>query len=619
MAIEESIGKYRPAIQMHCGPIVRRCRQRFKSALAFSLMFRLLNLALLAPLAAAVVHLGLKLWGRASVGNFEIIRFFFSPVGLAAVVIAASVVVVTLYLELSGLLRIVADDRLHWWEAFKSSTRLVPRLLHLGLVQLAIYLALALPFLAGIGLAYWWFWSGKDLNGLIILRPKEFWWGIASTGIFLAAFGVLALRQFLRQLYAVPILILEPGATVRSALASSAERSQRASWRAPTMLACWMGMQSLAAAAVLEALHVVLTRLLHHGSSSLTLLVFAIGSVFATHAAVVAILSVVANLSFVGVVLVLYQWVSPEHRVLNEDTELALPRARRRLSLGWTIALTLMATAVAVVVTSSLYVRGVKINDQLEITAHRAGASVAPENTVAALNRAILDRADWAEIDVQRTADDVLVVMHDIDLARVGGGARRVDQVTLAEIQKLDVGTRFSPEFAGERIPTFAEMLAAAGNRIRLNVELKPHTRRDADELTKRVIDAIRKAGMVSRCRICSQSYESLQLAKQLEPSLDVGYIVATVVGDPTRLDVNFLMMKSNLATRDFGDRAALRGIAVHAWTVNDPTLVAPLLDAGVTNLITDDPAAIRVKLDEIRALDTPQRLLLRAAHAIAE
>src|SRR5262245_40716479 len=83
-------------------------------------------------------------------------------------------------------------------------------------------------------------------------------------------------------------------------------------------------------------------------------------------------------------------------------------------------------------------------------------------------------------------------------------------------------------------------------------------------------------------------------------------------------LPIYFLMVKTNMATREFVDRARLRGIEVHAWTVNDTALVAPLLDAGVANLITDDPSRMRKQLNEIQALEVPQRLLLRAAHAMA-
>ena len=79
-----------------------------------------------------------------------------------------------------------------------------------------------------------------------------------------------------------------------------------------------------------------------------------------------------------------------------------------------------------------------------------------------------------------------------------------------------------------------------------------------------------------------------------------------------TRLDVDFLMVRTDLATRRLVERAALRGTAVHAWTVNDPAWLPRLLDRGVANVITDDPAAMRARLQELRGLGTVDRLLLR-------
>ena len=295
----------------------------------------------------------------------------------------------------------------------------------------------------------------------------------------------------------------------------------------------------------------------------------------------------------------------------------AAESSRSAASLAWILAGMLLAVAVVAVPFSYWLVGSMRLEDRLEITAHRAGAAHAPENTVAALKRAIEDRADWAEIDVQLTADKQLVIMHDIDLARIGGGKKRVDQATLAEIRALDVGKLFGPEFAGEKIPTFEEILAAAGHRIRLNVELKPHGKSDIEELTRRVVAEIQQAGIAGQCRLCSQSYEGIRLGKQLEPRLEIGYIVATSLGDVTRLEIDFLMIKGSLATEDLVMRAALRKIEVHAWTVNDPAQVGTLLDAGVANIITDDPSLIRARLDEIRALDPIEWLLLRARSAL--
>ena len=218
------------------------------------------------------------------------------------------------------------------------------------------------------------------------------------------------------------------------------------------------------------------------------------GTVLVIQALAATILSVLANVTFAAVLLSLYRHVAPEEALRN-GTPAA--RASAPASRGWIRAAVLLVLAALSVTFSVLAIHELKLQDSLEITAHRAGATNAPENTVAALKQAIADGADWAEIDVQLTVDKELVVMHDIDLARVGGGNRRVDEATLAEIRKLDVGTPFGQKFAGERIATLSEILAAAADKIRLNVELKPHNKPDGEELTRRVIEEIRKVDMV--------------------------------------------------------------------------------------------------------------------------
>src|SRR5262245_35049973 len=115
-------------LRAELGWIAGRCRRRFASAVALSLAFKALNVAILAPLSAAILHFCLTRWGRASVGNFELVAFFVSPAGIAALLGVGALLLASLYLELSGLIRLLADGRLHWWQAFKSSTGLLHRL-----------------------------------------------------------------------------------------------------------------------------------------------------------------------------------------------------------------------------------------------------------------------------------------------------------------------------------------------------------------------------------------------------------------------------------------------------------------------------------------------------------
>lgn len=601
-------------LQVEWSWIWSRCRSRFRRAIALSLAFKALNVALLAPASAFILHACLTRFGRASVGNFELASFFASPTGLAAILGVGTVLLASTYLEISGMLRLLAKD-LPWWRSFAGSAQLFHRLVELGLRQLAMYLALALPFLAAIAVVYWTNWSGKDLNGIIILKPPAFWWGVVLAGILAAIYCMVALYLFLRRIYAVPLLTFEGALSVSAALKISMQRSMGTMRRSAAALVVWMAAQVVIDVATLGLLHLILRMVLTASASTPTLAMFVTALVLLIDALATISLGVFANLTFAGVVLSLYRKVAADPAFAERAAAPLQPAAPSQLSgVLWIALLAVTSTSLFA---SALSMQSLHLNDSLEITAHRAGATSAPENTVAALRQAILDHADWAEIDVQLTADESLVVMHDIDLARVGGGNRRVDQATLAEIRELDVGTPFGPAFVGERIPTFQEMLAAASGQIRLNVELKPHSKSDGENLTRRVIEAIREAKMVDRCRLCSQSYESLQLAKELEPRLEVGYIVATTVGDPTQLNVNFLMLKAKLATAETVDRAKLRGVSIHAWTVNDPAQVGPLLDAGVANLITDDPARMRNQLDEIKTLAPAQRLLLRARHLL--
>ena len=84
--------------------VAERFRGRIVPVIVFSLTFDLLALIVLAPLSSGLLSLFLHRWGRCSVGNFELVSFFFSPIGMAAVVIVGTVVVAAIYVELAGVL-----------------------------------------------------------------------------------------------------------------------------------------------------------------------------------------------------------------------------------------------------------------------------------------------------------------------------------------------------------------------------------------------------------------------------------------------------------------------------------------------------------------------------------
>lgn len=595
----------------------------------FSLAFKVVNFTLLAPLVSFTMRLFLQRWGRVSVGNFEIAHFLLSPFGLVAICCVGGIAIATLYLEIAGLMQIMLNPRFRWWSINSRYLNLYQKLLRLGGIQLSVVLATALPFVGLVGWIYAMLWQGRDLNGLILLRPQEFWWGVGLAAVVVAAFVALGLFIVLRWILALPILLSESKLSPRQSLRKSRESSRN---NLSTMSAClitWFLAQTFLATFALAITHLGLGEMLDFSWQTLSTAAFVTGVALTLEWLLGTTLSIMGNIGFAAVVLALYHIVAHEDidvtrrrifdeaLVLERSSAVETKEKSASFRLGWLLAL-ISVVMVGIAIGVSYWICDTLVlRDRIQITAHRAGAAVAPENTIAAIQRAIADKSDWAEIDVQLTADKELVVMHDTDLARVGGGSKAVGNTTLAEIQSLDVGSLFSKDFVGERIPRFSDLLMASKDQIRLNVELKPHGTSDTDALTRQVIDAIRQSGMTSQCRICSQSYACIQLAKKIEPEIEIGFIVATSLGDSTQLDVNFLMLAHTKITRQVVDRASARGIEIHAWTVNDPNLVLKLIDAGVRNIITDDTLNIKKQLKVIESLRPIERLLLRAKNGM--
>jgi glycerophosphoryl diester phosphodiesterase len=248
------------------------------------------------------------------------------------------------------------------------------------------------------------------------------------------------------------------------------------------------------------------------------------------------------------------------------------------------------------------------------VTAHRGGHKSAPENTAAAFREAIATGADFAELDVLFSKDGVLVVTHDSDFSRMGGVAKKVWELTYAEIRNIPLGAKSAPEFRNEPAPTLDEVLAIARDRIRLNIELKyygdhqPH-------LAERVLEAVRAQGMTRQVVIQSLEYEPLMEVRRLAPEIPVGYLMSVNARHPERLKVNFLGVEQDRLTPSFVQAAHRRGQQVHAWTVDTPPAMDRMIDLGVDGLITNEPAEALRHVRDFKGLSQSERTL-RRVHA---
>lgn len=230
---------------------------------------------------------------------------------------------------------------------------------------------------------------------------------------------------------------------------------------------------------------------------------------------------------------------------------------------------------------------------EIQITAHRGSSGGAPENTMAALRLAVEETADYAEIDVQYSKDGVIVVCHDIRLTALAGVDKKVSDLTLAELKELDMGSHFSPEFAGEPMPTLEEVLDYCKGKINLNIEIK-NIGKNTD-LPEAVAAMIREKDMAGQCVVTSTKLSYLEQVKAADGELKTGYIVPAAYGEYyDNPAIDFISLRASLATRSLVERAHEAGKAVHVWTVNSAKEMEQMKQAGVDNLITDYPALAR-------------------------
>jgi glycerophosphoryl diester phosphodiesterase len=232
-----------------------------------------------------------------------------------------------------------------------------------------------------------------------------------------------------------------------------------------------------------------------------------------------------------------------------------------------------------------------------EVQAHRGASAIAPENTIAAFRAAAEAGAKWVELDVALSADGKLVVIHDDSVDRTSSGKGSLGALTQAEIGAVDAGAWFDSRFAGERIPTLAETISALGELgLSANVEIKQHAHhKSLDQLVRAVQADIAGRAAATRIMISSFDAEALKAMHALEPDLEMAMLWGMVPEDweprLTAIPATTIHMHYKALSIGLLEQMRERGIKVRAWTVNDPVQVISFWDAGLTGVITDNPA----------------------------
>lgn len=242
------------------------------------------------------------------------------------------------------------------------------------------------------------------------------------------------------------------------------------------------------------------------------------------------------------------------------------------------------------------------------VIAHRGASHRAPENTLRAFTTAVALGADAVELDARLARDGAVVIHHDWTLDRTTDGAGRLDRHTLAELERLDAGKRFGPEFAGERIPTLERVFETLGETVLYDIELSNY-RRPFNRLPDAVIRLVRRHKLEDHVLMSSFNPISLRRVEALAPQLPRGLLLMRrepwwMRGPLGPGPVDVLQLEDTLASPESIDGFHREDHKVHVWVVNDRNRMRDLLAWGVDGLITDLPDVACEVLGDVLATD---------------
>lgn len=235
---------------------------------------------------------------------------------------------------------------------------------------------------------------------------------------------------------------------------------------------------------------------------------------------------------------------------------------------------------------------------KVDNVAHRGATGYAPENTIAAFDKGVEMKADYIEIDVQRSYDGQLVIIHDTTVDRTTDGTGKVKDLTFDQLRSLDAGSWKGEQFKGEKIPTFDEILDRYHGKVGILIELKAPElypgieKQVADKLIERNLDKPQNEKII----IQSFNFESMKLTNDLLPKVPIGVLTSNRAHTTEQALQEFATYADyfnpsyGIVSKELVDQVHGLGMKIQSWTVRSQEAADFLLEMNVDGIITDYP-----------------------------
>lgn len=577
-------------------------KYNFSSILLFEIMFKLLAAAVLAPFLYTILNLSVALADIQYLTTETMKAYFSEPTTYAFLFLVILALTAYLLINVSGL--IYAMEASHREEKISALMLLVKgianalRVINPRNMGATVYVLLVLPFTYTIMIS----------GSLVGMKLPEFFVSFLEQNrmlisIVIAVYAVLCfvslLRIFSFNYYTLYRMNYKDATRMSKALIKH------------NFFKVFVGL--LFCNVIINVIHILLQGII-------TTLIGKLLSIVVSHKTFRFVIEIVIQIIFLVIYLIfsiistplIYAYICRRFYELEGDdsyTEYLAVKEKRnkrrkkkeltpdekkrkdRISF-WTvlvIALLLNGTYIYLVVSNRVNL-DIRYSTRAEVTAHRGDSMNAPENTIAAIEKAVENQADIIEIDIRQTKDGVYVLMHDDSLYRTTGVEKDVGETDYAYISNLDAGSHFSEEYAGEKVPTLEEALIyGKENDIFYNIELKPA---DTDtDYSQGIVDLLEEYDYVDQCVVSSMSYNTLKEVKLINEDIETVYIISIVIGNIEGMEyADGFSIKYRFITANMVERIHKKGKKIFAWTVNDEANIKELLLLDVDSIITDDP-----------------------------
>ncbi len=567
-------------------------RNGVKAVIGFEVWFSLIYAVVLAPLTIWSLNKLLVSSGLA-ISNEDIITFFLSLRGVLFIILSITFFIGLAFLEQIGLMIIslstINSRGISVIDVLLKNFTHFPSVIRLGLLQAILYCAVSLPFLAAWVVTYISFLGEHDINYYLSAKPWQFWTALLTSGIIIVSYLLVVACLYVRWLFAVPVLIFENARPVE-ALKTSWNRTRYRILALGIPQAVWWLFILIASIVTMLVFKTFFAYVLAHAGLKLVIVLPLV--VIAVTVISITDLSwfIIGKAVHMFLIIDFYrETVNGKIKVREEARVLKKLSPSILKKMGW---IGVCFFLFVLIIAEIAFLENLNFNRHISVTAHRGSSLKAPENTISALRQAIVDGADFAEIDAQTTSDGVVILMHDADLMRIASVNKRIQEIPFEEISKIDFGSWFSAEFNNERIATLNEAITYVSGRIKLNIELKYN--RPDPELVENVGNIIRSNSFSEKCVVSSLNYGELQKFRKSFPEIKTGLIVFRALGYLTETESDFLSIHATKATSRLVKNAHKNGKQIHVWTVNDLQTALSMIELGVDNIITDNPEFIK-------------------------